>query len=211
MHLLLAALLAISTGERARIDAIVARVMYERHIAGLSVGIARAGTTLYVRGYGLRDVARRLPADGFTIYRIGSVTKQFTAALVLQQVAAGTVALDSPVKRYLPAIADGPGRATIAALLGQTSGIASLDAPLAFESGSGWLYSNANYVLLGTVLQRVTGIAAPALLRQRIAAPLGLASTGYDTPAFARNVALGYAWHGAWDDALPDGQPTDRA
>lgn len=210
MHLLLAALLAISAGERARIDAIVERVMHERHVAGLSLGIARAGTTLYVRGYGLRDVARRLPADGFTIYRIGSVTKQFTAALVLQQVAADSVALDSPVKRYLPTIADGPGRATIAALLGQTSGIASLDGPLAFEPGTGWLYSNANYVLLGTVLQRVTGIAVPALLRQCITVPLGLASTGYDT-TFARNVALGYAWHGAWDDAPPDGQVADRA
>ena len=205
MHLVFAALLALSQGQRAQIDAIVERVMRERHVAGLSLGIARGGTPLYLRGYGLRDAARRQPADGYTIYPIGSITKQFTAALVEQQVAAGGLALDVPLSRYLPATAPGAGRATIAQLLGQTSGIVSIDAPLAFDPGTGWRYANANYVLLGTVLERVTGVAYPRLLRERILGPLALSSTGYGVPPPARNVARGYVWRGRRTEARVTG------
>jgi CubicO group peptidase (beta-lactamase class C family) len=194
VHLLLAALLALSQAQRLQIDAIVAQVMHDRQIAGLSLGIARKGTRVYLRGYGERDATQGLLADGYTIYRVGSIAKQFTAALILQEVARGAVALDAPLQRYLPALTGAPGgRTTVTQLLGQTSGIVSTAAAtqLAFDPGTGWLYSNANYTLLGSVLQRTTGIGYAALLRERIAAPLALPSTGCGISPAARNVARG--------------------
>jgi D-alanyl-D-alanine carboxypeptidase len=193
VHLLLAALLALSQAQRLQIDAIVEQVMHDRQIAGLSLGIARKGTRVYLRGYGERDAGQGLPADGYTIYRVGSIAKQFTAALILQEVARGAVALDAPVRRYLPAMTPAPGAGvTVAQLLDQTSGIVSTAAArLAFDPGTGWLYSNANYELLGAILQRTTGIGYPEMLRERITAPLGLPSTGCGIAPVERNVARG--------------------
>ena len=223
MFLLLAAILSATT--QSRIDAIVTQVMQREHIAGLSLGVARRGAPLYVRGYGERDVARHLDADGYTVYAIGSLTKQFTAALVLQQTARGGIALDAPLQRYLPQITPPAGAVTIAQLLGQTSGIvsytersraeiASLAAenpppervwqlvagePLAFPPGAQWQYSNTNYLLLGMTLQSVTGLPYSQLLDRNVVSPLRLESTTYGLPAFAQNVARAYAWRGGFE------------
>ncbi len=219
VHLLVAALLALSAAQTARIDAIVATTMRAGHVAGVSLGIARRGTLLYLRGYGLRALAPDVPADGYTIYYAGSVTKQFTAALALQEAQAGRLALDAPLARYLPD-PGAYGSVTIAQLLGQTSGIPSYtdrpdagllrlaaanpspdalwrlvaDVPPALPPGAAWEYSNTNYLLLGMVLERVAARSYPALLQHGIIAPLGLRSTSYGTPATARNVARGYRW-----------------
>ena len=103
MHLIVAALLALSAGQRLHVDAVVERVMRDDRVAGLSLGIARRGNLLlYLRGYGLRVMyLAGCRPTGYTIYRIGSITKQFMAALAMQQVAAGRVALDAPAGRYL--------------------------------------------------------------------------------------------------------------
>ena len=205
MHLLLAGALLLANAQRAHVDAVVRQVMRERHVAGLSLGIARDGRRLYLRGYGLRDPDERLPADGYTIYRTGSIAKQFTAALVMQQVATGRIALDAPVGRYLAGIAGGLRLVSIAQLLGQTSGIAGAydGATLAFDPGTAWQYDNLNYDLLGAVLQTVTGAAYPVLLRDRIAGPFSLSSTGCGVSRFAGNVAGGYAWRGTWLERPP--------
>ena len=223
MFLLLAAIL--STTTQSRIDAIVAQVMQREHIAGLSLGIARRGVPLYLRGYGERDVARHLAPDGYTVYAIGSLTKQFTAALVLQQTAHGSIALDAPLQRYLPQIVAPAGAVTIAQLLGQTSGIASYtersraeiaslaatnpppervwqlvaSKPLAFLPGAQWQYSNTNYLLLGMTLQSASGLSYSQLLGRNVIAPLRLESTAYGLPAFAQNVAQGYTWRGDFE------------
>lgn len=184
------------------IDAIVERVMRERHVAGLSLGIARRGTPMYLRGYGLRDPSDRLPADGYTIYPIGSIAKQFAAALVMHEVTAGRIALTNPVRSYVPAVSERLAAVTIAQALGQTSGVApagdATSAELAFDPGTAWSYSNANYALLGMVLESVTGRTYAALLHDRIAVSLSLRSTGCTVPAFARNVARGYSWSDGW-------------
>lgn len=218
LHLVLAAL-AISA--RVRVDEIVTRVMRSEHIPGLSLAIARNGTPLYVRGYGERDVGAHLPADGYTVYAIGSLTKQFTAALVMQEVERGNIALQAPVRRYLPQIADTFGTVRIVQLLGQTSGVPSYtdlprdtmqrlaasnpgpaalwrlvaDRSPAFAPGTQWQYSNSNYLLLGMVLERVTGVEYSTLLDERIIEPLQLTSTAYGVSPFARNVAQGYNWN----------------
>lgn len=204
MHLLLAATLALSAVQRAQIDTIVERVRHEQHVAGLSLGIARRGRRLYLRGYGLRDVRDRLFADGYTVYRVGSIAKQFAAALVLQEVAASHITLTDSVNRYLRV---GAPSVTIAELLNQTSGIATqstAESPqFAFDPGSEWLYSNANYALLGAILETVTGATYPSLLRARITAPSSLTSTSCSPSPFAHNRASGYAWRDLDWSAVP--------
>ncbi len=157
MPALLAALIALSRAQIAGIDAIAATVMQQHHIDGLSLGIARNGSPLYLRGYGYRDANRRLPADGYTVYAVGSVAKQFTAALVLQQVAQGRLTLDS-------------GEPSVRSLLNQTA-------------GGQWRYRNENYTELGTMLERETGTTYCALLHSRIVRPLHLISTSCEPPA----------------------------
>jgi CubicO group peptidase (beta-lactamase class C family) len=198
--------------------------MTHQHIPGLSLGVARNGRAVYQRGYGVRDVAEpALAVDAYTVYPVGSITKQFTAALVLQQIARGNVALDAPLATYLPAFAKTPARAvTVAQLLSQTSGIASYtDAapsataraalpdlppqrfwqppmmqPLAFTPGTSWQYSNTNYAVLGAMLEAVAGEPYARLLASTVLTPLGLQSTAYGQPPYANNVARGYSWSG---------------
>ncbi len=181
--------------------------MHAQHVAGLSLGIARNGTRLYLRGYGLRDATAGEPADGFTIYRAGSIAKQFTAAIAMQQVAAGHVALDAPANSYVAMPLEGSHEVTIAQLLGQTSGITAASGAsamgAAFDPGTGWAYSNANYDLVGMALQTVTGVAYPTLLRGGITAPFSLFSTGCAPSPFARNLARGYLWAAGWKPAPP--------
>jgi CubicO group peptidase (beta-lactamase class C family) len=163
VHLAFAALLALARPQAARIDAIVAAVMHDHRIAGLSLGIARRGRVLELRGFGEADPPARRAADGFTIYPIGSLTKQFTAVLVLQQVAAGELALDT-------------GAPAIARLLDQTV-------------GDRWQYSNANYAALGALLERSARVPFCDLLARRVTRPLHLLSTSCAVSPYAWNVA----------------------
>jgi D-alanyl-D-alanine carboxypeptidase len=204
---LLAASLALTTAQSSKIDAAVAHVMQASHIPGLSLGVSRRGTTVFLRGYGARNCASDAPADGYTVYRIGSITKQFTAALVMQEAERGTLPLDADV--------DG---ITVAQLLSQTSGLISytdpgqtldsaLNAPPAFKPGTRWQYSNSNYYLLGTALQSVTHLGFATLLADRITRPLGLTSTTFGVP-LERNVAQGCTWDGSQWLAAQEG-PND--
>jgi beta-lactamase family protein len=163
----IAALMAaalLSAAQSARIDSIVASVMRESGVPGLSLGIARNGSTLYLRGYGLRDPVRRLPADGFTIYAAGSVAKQFTAALVLQDVARGRLTLDR-------------GQPPVRALLWQVT-------------DDTWEYRNENYAALGSLLERTDDASYCTLASQRLFMPLQLPSTSCGAPRPSWNLAV---------------------
>lgn len=187
---LLAASLALTQAQIARIDAVVAQVMQSNHIPGLSLGVARKGHVVFLRGYGSRDCKNGGRVDGYTVYRVGSITKQFTAALVMQEADRGKLPLNAEV--------DG---ITIEQLLAQTSGLVNytdpgetldhaMNAPLQFTPGTRWQYSNSNYYLLGTALENVTKRTYADLLAQRITRPLGLTSTTF-VPPLERNVAYG--------------------
>lgn len=209
--LLLATAVALTPLQRTRIDDVVAGVMRDARIAALSLGIARRGRTLYLRGYGLRDVETRQTADGFTIYRVGSIAKQFTAAMVLAQAQRGRIGLDANAASYLPATAGLAGSVTVGQLLAQTGGIAAASGAgavvMQHEPGTAWSYSNANYALLGEILQRVTATSFSATLRANVLVPLSLMSTGCDWPPAAQNVARGYEWNGDWVPAQIEPQP----
>jgi D-alanyl-D-alanine carboxypeptidase len=209
MHALLLALLL-----QGPVDSAVRIVMQSQHIAGLSLGVARQGTVLYMRGFGERDVLRHLPAQPDTVYRIGSLTKMFTARAVTTLAAHGKLSLGAPAARYLPRFPWGQ-RVTVADLLSQRSGIPSYtddaelnpyawhdpwqlvdavaDKPLLFAPGSQFSYSNTNSVLAGLIVQRTSGQAFEDYVDQHVVAPLHLKSTRYgDQPG----EALGYTWNG---------------
>lgn len=204
---ILAASLALSPAQSKQIDALVQQVMQADHIPGLSLGIARNGHTLLVRGYGVRDVATNAPADPRTIYRIGSITKQFTAALVEIEAERGALPFNAEVRGV-----------TIPQLLGQTSGLVSytdpgqtldsaMNAPLRFTPGTQWEYSNSNYYLLGTALESASQQTYPQLLQKLILTPIHLNSTTFDLPT-GPDVAMGYGWNGTQIAPVPPG-PND--
>jgi CubicO group peptidase (beta-lactamase class C family) len=192
-----------------KIDAIAAANTIP--IAGGSVAVARGDRILVAKGYGRARIETGTPATAATIYRIGSLTKQFTAALVLQQVAEGRLGIDDPLTKFLPdypmpmpmPMPTGGRTVLLRHLLTHTSGIPNYtegdyvtrratqaltpealvasfrDAPFEFEPGTRFKYSNSNYVVLGLILERVTGKRYADLLAERITRPLGLTSTFY--------------------------------
>lgn len=182
------------------IDAIAGRAREERAIPGLSVVVMRGGAVLHAKGYGLADLESGAPATPETVYPLGSIAKQFTAAGVLRLAEQGALALEDPVTRYVPEL-----KATRALrvhhLLRQASGVREFNTlpafqegiedldrpaaehlamivkePLGFEPGERWAYSNSNYILLATILERVTGTPYEGVLDVQFFRPLGLAS-----------------------------------
>lgn len=217
MHALLLALVL-----QGPIDSSVQLVMRTQHVAGLSLGVAQRGHTLYEQGYGERDVLRHLPAQADTVYRIGSLTKAFTARAILTLASKGKVRLDRPASAYLPRFPWGDD-VTVRDLLAQRSGIPSYTddpalnpyawyapsqlsgavarQPLQFAPGTRFAYSNTNYVLLGMIAQRVSGELFEDYVNGHVVAPLHLQTTRYgDQPG----EALGYTWDGSsFSRAMP--------
>jgi D-alanyl-D-alanine carboxypeptidase len=169
----------------------------------MSIGVVRGADTLVLQGFGFANLEDSVRATAGTLYRIGSITKQFTAAAILRLVEQGRIQLDSPLGDYLGAYI-GPGRrATIRQVLTHTSGIPNytelptfaqvrqtdlsdfelLDLirhrPLDFTPGTQWHYSNSNYYALGIVLQKLGGAPYGQYLTQTLLQPLGLTHTVY--------------------------------
>jgi D-alanyl-D-alanine carboxypeptidase len=170
-----------------RIDADAEAILQRTGTPGATIAIYRNGTPLYVHAYGLADRERKTPATSATHYEIGSITKQFTAAAILQLREAGKLDIDARLATYLP---DAPhaSEVTLTQLLSHTSGLLDyLDGPdveawavkpatfgqimariqgkpLDFPPGSRWSYSNTGYVRLGRVIHDTVGGAAGNLV-----------------------------------------------
>jgi CubicO group peptidase (beta-lactamase class C family) len=188
-----------------------------------SVLIAQHGQVIYARGIGEANTQTHTPNTPQTRFGVASITKQFTAALVLQQVAQGRIRLDGTISDYLPWYRKDTGRRiTVDELLHHTSGLpADYNDPefcetpearqhyepqefaekfcqpnLAAEPGSTWAYSNCGYVLLGLILERVSGKPFETLLKERLLEPLGMKDTGLDhNDLQANGGACGYTRH----------------
>jgi CubicO group peptidase (beta-lactamase class C family) len=186
-----------------QIDALMEKYLDYGHFNG-SLLVAENGRVLLKMGYGYANFEWEIPCKPDTKFRLGSITKQFTSMLIMQQVEKGTIGLDDPLTKYLPAYPKATGdRVTVRHLLNHTSGIPSyteilninsdrkaypLDSllalfstrPLEFEPGTRFKYNNSGYVLLGAILEKVTGRTYEQLLREKILNPLGMEDTGYD-------------------------------
>ena len=168
-----------------------------------AVLVAKDGRVLFSRAYGLADRNRRIPNTLRTRFRIGSMNKMFTAVAILQLVEAGKVKLTAPLGKYLP---DYPNRdvatkVTIHHLLTHTGGTGDIFGPdfdahrkelraladyvklygkrgLEFEPGSRWAYSNYGFILLGVVIEKVTGQSYYDYVQAHIYAPAGMTRSG---------------------------------
>jgi CubicO group peptidase (beta-lactamase class C family) len=200
-----------------RIDDLAASVLETGSVAGMSIGVQRGGDVLVTKGYGFADIENDVPATAETVYRIGSVTKQFTAAAVMQLVESGAIDLDDPMTVYLPDYPMQGHVVTIRHLLTHTSGIKSYtgleewqptmrldltdeelvalfsDEPFDFAPGERYLYNNSAFYLLGMVVARVSGESYRDYLLTHIFEPLGLTSSSYcDERTIIPNRAEGY-------------------
>jgi D-alanyl-D-alanine carboxypeptidase len=200
---------ALSPGQVAKIDAIVQTAMAQQHLVGVEVAVGRNGTTLFAKGYGLRDKAENLPVTARTIFPIGSITKQFTAACVMLLVQQRKIDLDAKLASYLPSVPHA-SEITVREILNQTSGypdylenkalITALFAgtwtthepfayyvnltrgtPLHFKPGTKWQYSNTNYEVAGMLVAKVSGEPYEQFLTQNIFRAQDLTSMQYLT------------------------------
>jgi CubicO group peptidase (beta-lactamase class C family) len=206
----------------ARFDEVVSHYARCGYFQGV-VLVAQHGQVTFARGVGEANLAKHVPNTTRTRFGIASITKQFTAALVLQQVAEGRIRLDGTVSDYLPWYRKDTGqRMTVDQLLHHTSGLPPdyddpefSDTPqarrryepqefaekfcqpaLVAEPGTKWAYSNCGYVLLGLILERVTGERFEELLQERLLGPLGMKDSGLDQNDLAlHSGATGYTRH----------------
>ena len=190
------------------------------------------GRVLLQTSVGYADWNSRTPVRLDTRFRIGSITKAFTATAVMLLVQDGRLRLDDAGCQYVAACPDAWRRVTVRNLLTHTSGIpdylppislAQFDAPtpptqllalvadrpLLFPPGSGYGYSNTNYVLLGLIVEALSGLSYSDDLEQRIFGPLGMTGTGYERD-FSRvpNAATGYGYK---TSTIAETIPTDEA
>ncbi|MFI5098401.1 MAG: serine hydrolase domain-containing protein [Candidatus Acidiferrales bacterium] len=190
-----------------------------------SVLVAREGQIVYQHAFGYANLEWKIPNDLQTKFEIGSMTKQFTALLVLQFVNEGKIKLDGHLSDYLPYYRKDTGnRVTISQLLSHTSGIPNfiqapgfLEGPasrtkysvkdfareycsgnLEYEPGTKFNYSNSGYFLLGAVLEQISGTSYEQLLKDRIFTPLGMNDSGYThTGTIIPHRAAGYERSGS--------------
>lgn len=206
--------------DAARMDQIVQSYASTHNFMG-SVLVARGSQVVFSKGYGSADLEWKVPNAPNTKFRLGSVTKQFTAASILLLEERGKLSVNDPVKKYM---ADAPpvwDKITIFHLLTHTSGIPNFtafpdyaklepfattaaqlvgrfrDKPLDFEPGEKWSYSNSGYVLLTYLIEKITGASYEKFVHENIFAPLDMKDSGYDSnSAIIERRASGYAMNG---------------
>jgi len=184
---------------------------------GCVVLITKKGNIIYKKAFGVSNLELNIPMEPDMIFRIGSITKQFTAIAVLQLVEQGKISLQDSIQKYVPDYPHKRYTITIENLLTQTSGIKDYMAisnpadertnytpkqgvdyfknePLEFKPGSQFKYSNSNYYLLGYILEIITGKSYADYLQQNIFNKAGLHNTYYiDTTKNIPNVSQGYS------------------
>ncbi|MCV9926519.1 serine hydrolase [Flavobacterium sp. LS1R49] len=184
-----------------------------------TVLVAENGNIIYKKGFGLANMEWKIPNEPNTKFRLGSITKQFTALLILQLVEQGKLKLDVPISTYLPDYSKTNGdKITIHQLLTHSSGIPNYtsfpnffketsrnpytpeafvktfaDLPLEFKPGEKFSYSNSGYFVLGYIIEKVTGKTYEQCLQDNIFTPLMMKNSGYDHhDIILANRATGY-------------------
>ena len=208
------------------VDSIVTAGMKERRLVGLSVTLMRGGHVALQKAYGEASLQPRVPVDTLTRFSIGSVTKEFVAALTLLLQEDGKLSVHDTLAKWYPNLTRAK-EITLLDLINHVSGYhdyypldyvdremarpTTADAimkeyatvPLDFDPDTRWSYSNTGYTILGRVLERVTGKPLGTLLQERIFTPLGMRQTMYEPTAPERR-ATGYV---SW--ALGEMEPAE--
>ena len=203
-------------------DQYLGRLEQEGKFSG-AVLVAQGGQVLLKQGYSLANREHGVANTPQTKFRLGSVTKQFTAMCILMLAEQNKLRVTDPVAQYVPDCPKPWEPITIEHLLTHTSGIPGFtdfpdnlqherlpttveatvnrfrDKPLDFVPGERFKYSNSGYVLLGYIIERVTGQKYEAVVSEKLFSPLGMKNSGYDHPSTVlTNRAAGYSrQHGA--------------
>ncbi|MDE1155999.1 MAG: serine hydrolase [Acidobacteriaceae bacterium] len=194
----------LSPEAEAKINALAEKTLHDTGVPSASVAIAQNGKLVYAHAFGLANVAPARPATAQMAYPIGSISKQFTAQAALLLAQDGKLSIDDPVAKYFPNLTRAKD-VTLRNLMTMTSGYQDFapqdyiipawlkpttplaivqewaTKPLDFEPGSEWQYSNTNYVLLGLILEKVSGEPLSKLVHERVLAPLGISDQVFNT------------------------------
>lgn len=215
-----------SDNARSDLESIVLAA-YSAEAPGAAVIVVQKGKILYRGAHGLANLELGVPLRPESVFRIGSVTKQFTAAAILLLAEDGKLSLSDSITKFLPDYHVQGHRVTIQQLLAHTSGIANYtelpdwqattrndvsvrqlidvfqDKPFDFAPGERWKYDNSGYILLGAIIEKVSGQSYADFLRTRIFAPLGMKNSRYEDLAdITPGRAAGYVRDGSeWRNA----------
>ena len=206
--------------QQAELDAIAAKA-FPADKPGAAVLVMKGGQPLLRKGYGLADVEQGTKIAPESVFRIGSITKQFTAVAVLQLVESGKIALTDPITKFISDYPTQGKTITIEHLLTHTSGIQSYtdkptfltsmrtdttpadliatfrNDPMQFDPGAKWAYNNSGYILLGQIIESVSGMPYAEYLQKNVYPRAGLTSTYYgDVGTIIPRRVPGYANNG---------------
>jgi CubicO group peptidase (beta-lactamase class C family) len=186
-----------------RLDSLAGAPVMERRAAGIAVVIVKGNDTLLAKGYGKADVELDVAMPADAMFEIGSVTKQFTAAAILQLRDAGKLSLDDDISKYLPNFNTQGRKIPVRMLLNHTSGMKGITEipefgpltvsrfpkdsaltlisryPFDFEPGEAQIYNNSAFILLGHIIEKVSGVSYEDYIEQRIFSPLGMKGSRY--------------------------------
>lgn len=214
----------------ADVDALVRAAMDRATIPGVAVAAIRRGEVVHDAAYGRASLELDVPATPATVFPIASVTKLFTATLVMREVEAGRLDLDGPIGALLADLPAAWSAMTPRQLLAHMSGLpdvivdplagtwladrydaaiaAAAVQPMAFEPGAAWSYNQTNFVLLAAAVERLAGQPLAALVEATILGPLGLTATSYGD---ARDVVPGRGpWYSRIDFSGPQPRLAER-
>jgi CubicO group peptidase (beta-lactamase class C family) len=202
--------------DAARMEEVVQTYVRDKTFMG-AVLVARGGDVILSKGYGFANLEWDIPNSPTTKFRLGSITKQFTAASILLLAERGQLTLDDPIKKHMPDAPAAWDKITIYNLLTHTSGIPNFtnlpeyrslkledtpvaktvatvrDKPLEFAPGEKMSYSNSGYLVLGYVIERISGGSYAKFVTDNIFTPLGMKDSGYDSnTAIIPRRAAGY-------------------
>jgi CubicO group peptidase (beta-lactamase class C family) len=199
---------------------------FDRHMSsqfksdgpGAAVLVAKNGNVIYKKAFGMADLELNVAMQPDMIFRIGSITKQFTAVAILQLAEKGKLSIDDEITKYIDNYPTQGHKITIEHLLTHTSGIKSYTAmriwdpavrkrdmtpealidffknePMDFEPGTRFLYNNSGYILLGSIIEKVSGLSYANYIAENIFKPAGMENSSYDnTSKIIPNRAKGY-------------------
>ena len=165
-----------------QVDSLAHAFLQERPAAGVAIGVEKDGEVILAKGYGLAEIEHNVPVTVETVFRLGSISKQFTSVAILQLMEQGKVSLDDPITKFIPDYPTQGHEVTVHHLLTHTSGIVSYtgmgprfwdqsrldlshdemldlfgNEPFEFAPGEQWKYNNSGYYLLGMIVEIASG------------------------------------------------------
>jgi CubicO group peptidase (beta-lactamase class C family) len=203
-----------------QLDSIANSPIVEGRAVGIGVAVVKGNDTLLLKGYGKADAEWNIPTPADAMFEIGSITKQFTAAAILQLRDEGKLSLDDEITKYLPDFPTRGNKVTLRRLLDHTSGIKGITEmpefnhlrvsnhprdsayalikryPFEFATGDAQIYNNSAFILLGLVIEKTSGMSYEDYVEKKIFAPLGMKRSMYCSNEVVERRAHGYDYEG---------------